>query len=101
MLTVHQTESKHIKQSTEINQLLRIPLMRLCLIVRFSETFFVQTDERRCSKNEIGTVCPENKVSDQYRDLKLFYQKGIGEALLRRFVDSADVKNKSISHFID
>ena len=75
--------------------------MTLCLIVRLSETFFVQTDERRCSKNKIGTVCPENKVSDQYRDLKLFYQNGIGEALSKRFVDSADVKNKNIFHFID
>ena len=75
--------------------------MTLCLIVRFSEIFFVKTDERRCSKNEIGTVCPENKVSDQYRDLKLFYQKGIGEALLKRFVDSADAKNKTIFQFID
>ena len=75
--------------------------MTLCLIVRLSETFFVQIDERRCPKDEIGTVCPENKVSDQYRDLKLFYQKRIGEALLKRFVDSADVNTKSISHFID
>ena len=68
--------------------------MTLCLIVRLSETFFVQTDELRCPKNENGTVCPENKVSDQYIDLKLFYQKGIGEALLKHFVDSEGVKTK-------
>ena len=80
--------------------MLRIRLMTFCLIVRLSETFFVQTDERRCAENEIGTVCPEIKISNQYRDLKLFYQKGIGEALFKRFVDSAGVKTKIICQFI-
>ena len=75
--------------------------MTLCLIVRLSETFFVQTDERRCPKKEIGTVCPENKFSDQYRDLKLFYQKGIGEALSKHFVDSAGIETKNNYQFID
>ena len=75
--------------------------MTLRLIVRLSETFFVQADERRCPKDEIGTVCPENKFSDQYRDLKLFYQEGIGESLLKDFVDSTGIKSENKFQVVD
>ena len=71
------------------------------MIVRLSETFFEQTDNRRCPKDEIRTECPENIFSNHYRDLKVFYQKGIGEAVSKRFVDSTGVETKNIYQFRD
>ena len=75
--------------------------MKLCLIVPLSETFFVQTDKRRCPKDEIRTECPENIFSNHYRNLKLFYQKGIGEAVSKHFVDSTGVETKNFYQIID
>ena len=58
-------------------------IINLSLDTMNFKTFSVQNDDNRQFAVKFETIFPENNFSDQYRDLKLLYQAGIGGALLK------------------
>ena len=48
--------------------------------------FFVEIDGVRYPKDLVETNFSDNKYLDQYRELKLFYEKNNGEPLLHPFI---------------
>ena len=64
-------------------------------------------DNYRYPKDAVLTKFPEIDDLDQYKDLKLFYKKYVGEELMNHFISYTDMKNKypiqvkDIRHQID
>ena len=57
------------------------------------KSFLVEFDGFRYSKDPIETNYSENKYSDQYRDLKIFYREYNRELFLNPFISYLDMKN--------
>ena len=54
--------------------------------------YFVGIDGARYPKDPVETNFSDNNYSDQYRDLKIFYEEYNGESLLNPFISYLDVK---------
>ena len=54
--------------------------------------YFVEIDGVRYPKDRVLLNFEENSHLDQYRDLKLFYEKYIGEELLQPYISYPDMK---------
>ena len=54
--------------------------------------YFVEIDGVRYPKDPIESNFSENKYSDQYRDLKIFYKEYNGESLLHPLISYLDMK---------
>ena len=63
--------------------------------------YFVEIDGYRYPKESVLTNFTENDYLDQYRDLKSFYEKYVGEQLMNPFISYTDMKNKYPIQVID
>ena len=63
--------------------------------------YFVEIDSVRYPRDGVLTNYNENDYTDQYKDLKLFYEEYVGEELLNPFVSYPDMKTKYAIQVID
>ena len=63
--------------------------------------YFVEIDSIRYPRDSVLINYPENDYIDQYKDLKLFYKKYVGEELLNPFISYPDMKTKYPIQVID
>ena len=86
LICAHQTEARSALPNKR-NNISRFDN----IIVR---KYFIEIDGQRYPRDSVLTSYAENDYIDQYRDLKLFYKKCVGEELLEPFISYTDMKNK-------